>query len=234
VSSKLKFLITRQPGIADSEIAEALRFEAERVREGLRHNISFAIGVPLSQELLKDKPVAESFSLTFDSVLDVTVENASDLEPSIERMKGFAQRLSRFILAPKCCVAAGETHTIIEGAGDVHLVFGGRRLSHLTHDQYTEYWLNKHGPLARDLNPLKSGQGYRQFHPNVAAIARAAEITGVPSSTFDGLAECYFTDLDAMLALMNRQDIHEIVTADERHFVDHARSEMTLVQLTPF
>ena len=54
-----------------------------------------------------------------------------------------------------------------------------------------------------------------------AAMAAAA---GLSPSTLDGVVEVHFPDIAAFVAQLSRSEVAEEALADERNFIDHARS----------
>src|SRR3546814_2230746 len=96
-------------------------------------------------------------------------------------------------------------------------------IPHFTHDGIIQYWLDYHGPFAPEHTPPKVGLRYRQFHTDENATKDLLAATGVVIGDFDGAAECYYLNADAVGDLMGRAEIVDEATEDEKEFVDHER-----------
>ena len=118
-------------------------------------------------------------------------------------------------------VLAVERHAILPGRAPVRLFFGLRRLERLTHAGFCDYWLNRHAQIGRRLIPPYT---YHQMHGQEALTAIAAQITGLAASTFDGVVEVHFPDVDAFVRQLSRKDVAAEALEDEKNFIDHARS----------
>lgn len=117
---------------------------------------------------------------------------------------------------------AFRRHAVLPGGGPVRLYFGLRRLARLTLDEFHDYWLNHHAELGRRLIPPHS---YHQLHADPEATRHWAAGAGLPASTLDGVVEVHFPDVAALIAQLSRPEVAEEALADERNFIDHARSE---------
>ncbi|WP_255191968.1 EthD domain-containing protein [Natronobeatus ordinarius] len=93
------------------------------------------------------------------------------------------------------------------------------RKSGMTHDQFVDHWQNTHTPIAKEIEGVTR---YQQVLPNDPEIAE-----------FDGIAELYFEDLDALYAALGsegsrdydpakgkakeaREDVDNFLAIDER------------------
>lgn len=114
-----------------------------------------------------------------------------------------------------------QRHAVLPGNDAIRLVFGLRRLERLTLAQFHDYWLNKHAEMGRRLIPPYS---YHQLHADPDATARLSARTGLRAATFDGVVEVHFPDTDAFVRQLSRPEVAEEALADERNFIDHARS----------
>ncbi len=116
---------------------------------------------------------------------------------------------------------ASHRHAILPGGEAIRLFFGLRRLERLTLAGFHDYWLNRHAELGRRLIPPYS---YHQLHADGAMTAAMAMAAGLPPSTLDGVVEVHFPDIAAFVAQLSRPEIADEALADERNFIDHARS----------
>jgi hypothetical protein len=94
------------------------------------------------------------------------------------------------------------------------------RCTHLSAEQFSDYWLNVHADFGR----RDPASRYRQLHispPLTATIVAASDFKAAP---FDGVAQAYFTDPDELRAKLASPEIALEAYEDERRFIDHARS----------
>ncbi|WP_380876233.1 hypothetical protein ACFB49_07870 [Sphingomonas sp. DBB INV C78] len=118
-------------------------------------------------------------------------------------------------------VLATTRHAILPGVDAIRLFFGLRRLERLSQAEFQDYWLNRHADFGRRLIPPYT---YHQLHADPQATGEVAAATGLPASTFDGVVEVHFPDVPALVAQLSRPDVAQDALADERNFIDHARS----------
>jgi hypothetical protein len=118
-------------------------------------------------------------------------------------------------------------HAILPGGGPIRLHFGLRRLKRLTRAEFLDYWLNTHAELGRRLIPPYT---YHQLHADQDLTDAAAGRAGVGASTLDGIVEVHFPSIAALVAQLMRPDVAVEALADERNFIDHARSAFHVYQ----
>lgn len=119
-------------------------------------------------------------------------------------------------------VLAFTRHAVLPGRDAVRLYFGLRRLERLSLSEFHDYWLNRHADYGRRLIPPYT---YHQLHADPEATARLATDTGLAASDLDGVVEVHFPDVEALVRQLSRADVAEGALADERNFIDHARSQ---------
>ncbi len=112
----------------------------------------------------------------------------------------------------------------------IKLTFCLRRLPHLTHEQFHDYWLNHHGPLVRSVMQDIRVKRYVQTHalgePSLAAGLQAARRAPEP---FDGIAELYWESREELQAVANdpaAQKAGAMLLRDERNFIDLPNSPL--------
>ena len=87
----------------------------------------------------------------------------------------------------------------------------------LTYDEFAEYWLETHSPLAADL------PGVKRY------------VTSLPTdpekSEYDGVLELYFEDEEALSSAFD-SEIGETVLSDAQEFIDVGAGPSTIVEET--
>ena len=112
----------------------------------------------------------------------------------------------------------------------IKLTFCLRRLPHLTHEQFHDYWLNHHGPLVRSVMKDIRVKRYVQTHSlNEPALSAGLVASRGAPEPYDGIAELYWEsreDLAAVGADPAGRTAGALLLADERNFIDLANSPL--------
>lgn len=101
------------------------------------------------------------------------------------------------------------------------------RAPHLTHEEFVDYWQNRHSVLARENAPVMRMKRYVQNHlaePEVADLMQASR--GCLMGDFDGVAEASWDSFEDMLAgaADTPEAVGRAILEDEAKFVDLKRS----------
>ena len=95
----------------------------------------------------------------------------------------------------------------------VKLIYCITRKPGLSVDEFQRYWRETHAPIAARLPGLRR---YVQCHTLPELYA------GDNAPAYDGAAELWFDDLDAMRAAMRSPEVAAALE-DEKNFIDHTR-----------
>jgi hypothetical protein len=113
----------------------------------------------------------------------------------------------------------------------VKLTFCLHRLSSLSLAEFQDYWLNKHGPLVRRLQPALRMARYVQVHRLDGDLVTGMQrVRGAPEP-FDGIAELWWTDEETFRGAGRDPQAREagrLLLEDEAKFIDLARSPLWL------
>jgi hypothetical protein len=232
--SKIKLLFTRLNGIDDARLERALALEAVRLEAAFPGKLSFCRAYAVNDDEL-EQTAAGAFDAAdrpFDSLMEIVVEDKS-ISELIPLFDDLAKRLRDVVDASLSAALVGTEHVILPGTGPLLVLIANRRLPRFTHDGFIEYWLNYHGPFAREHTPPDVGLHYRQFHTDVNATQQLVRASGFEIGDFDGAAECYYPNADAVRKLMSRTDVVDQATVDEKEFVDHERCVTSVLAITP-
>lgn len=98
-----------------------------------------------------------------------------------------------------------------------------KRNPELTHEQFVQHHIKKHGPLFRQI-PEASAHVlcYIQTHPSAVHSAAVSE------DDFDGTAEIWFDDADGLVKVLNSEFYQQQVYPDELTFLDHEHTLTTI------
>jgi len=110
------------------------------------------------------------------------------------------------------------------------LTFCLRRLSSLTLAEFQDYWLNKHGPLVRRLQPALGMVRYVQVHRlDTDLAAGMCRARGAPEP-YDGVAELWWESEDAFRSARGpgAREAGRLLLEDEARFIDLPRSPLWL------
>jgi uncharacterized protein (TIGR02118 family) len=94
----------------------------------------------------------------------------------------------------------------------VKLIYCISKKPELSVEEFQRYWRETHGPIAGAIPGLRR---YVQCHVVPELYARQAP-------PYDGAAELWFDDLDAMRAAMQTPETAAALE-DEKNFIDHSR-----------
>lgn len=93
----------------------------------------------------------------------------------------------------------------------------------LTHEQFRQYWKEKHAPLVMSVDVFRTHvRHYVQQH----SLSNVPE--GIPLVPYDGIAELWLDDLSSLLTLSGHQDYASIVAKDEEKFLDRTKTVVLL------
>lgn len=117
-------------------------------------------------------------------------------------------------------VFAGTDYEIMPGDGQCALFCPLVRLTQLSAEEFSAYWLNVHANFGR----RDPSSRYRQLHASPQLTAEIVAASDVGAAAFDGVAQAYFTDSDELRMKLSSPEIAMEAYEDERRFIDHARS----------
>jgi uncharacterized protein (TIGR02118 family) len=111
------------------------------------------------------------------------------------------------------------------------LTFCLRRLPSLTLAEFQDYWLTKHGPLVRRLQPALGMMRYVQLHRRDDDLADGMhKVRGAPEP-YDGVAELWWASEESFRAARKNPEAREagrLLLEDEAEFIDLAQSPLWL------
>ena len=165
-----------------------------------------------------------------DSGADAIVTVSAPCETLMRAIGAIGSNFREVANLSDSTVTAGDRHSILPGRNRIRLFFGLRRLERLSRAEFLDYWLNVHAQLGRRLIPPHS---YHQIHARAGLTGEAALLTGVSPSPLDGIVEVHFPDINALIAQLMRPEVAAEALADERNFIDHARSAFHVYQSAP-
>src|SRR3546814_16172859 len=123
---------------------------------------------------------------------EVGMESDVSMDVLNPLLSGLSARLHPLVDPTRSAALAGTEHIILPGDGPLLVPITNRRLPHFTHDGFIQYWLDYHGPFAREHTPPEVGLRYRQFPTDENATENLLVATGLEIGDFDGPAECYY------------------------------------------
>ncbi len=111
------------------------------------------------------------------------------------------------------------------------LTFCLRRLAPLSLAEFQDYWLHKHGPLVRRLQPALRMVRYVQLHRLPGDLADGMRrVRGAPEP-YDGVAELWWEGEETYRAARRDPQAREagrLLLEDEAKFIDPPRSPLWL------
>ena len=122
----------------------------------------------------------------------------------------------------------------------IKLSFAVRRRADVDPAEFHRYWRDEHGPLVRSLQPVLGIRRYVQTHRMETPLNEALRASRGGLEPFDGVAELWWDDLDALVAAASSSEgsaAGETLREDEAKFIDLARSSLWLgqeIEIIPF
>ena len=111
------------------------------------------------------------------------------------------------------------------------LTFCLRRLPSLSLAEFQDYWLTRHGPLVRQLQPALAMVRYVQVHRLDTDLADGmGRVRGAPEP-FDGVAELWWESEESFRGARRSAEAREagrLLLEDEAKFIDLPRSPLWL------
>jgi len=117
----------------------------------------------------------------------------------------------------------------------IKLTFAVRRRADVDPTQFHRYWREQHGPLVRSLQPALGIRRYVQTHRLETPFNQALRASRGALEPFDGVAELWWDDLDALVAVTSTPEgsaAGQTLLEDEATFIDLARSALWLGEET--
>jgi uncharacterized protein (TIGR02118 family) len=102
------------------------------------------------------------------------------------------------------------------------------RRSDLTHQQFVDYWRDRHGPFFAS-QPIVKKTVRRYVQTRILADTPA----GLSAAPFDGIAQIWFDDVGGFLEYLNSSNYKDVIRPDEEKFTDPHRVQFLFSEETP-
>jgi uncharacterized protein (TIGR02118 family) len=110
----------------------------------------------------------------------------------------------------------------------VKLIICAKRKQGLSHEEFSRYWRDEHGPLVKSVTEFsRHVRRYVQCH-----LART-EVPWGTGADYDGVAELWFDSAESAAAAFNEPKYMEIIRPDELKFADLERSISFMTEEKP-
>ena len=113
----------------------------------------------------------------------------------------------------------------------IKLTFAVRRRADVAPEEFHRYWRDEHGPLVRSFQATLGIRRYVQVHRLDTPFNDALRGSRDALEPFDGTAELWWDDLDALTAGSSTPEglaAGQALLTDEGRFIDLARSALWL------
>ena len=113
----------------------------------------------------------------------------------------------------------------------IKLTFAVRRRDDIEPEEFHRYWRDEHGPLVRSFQPALGMRRYVQVHRIETPLNGLLQGSRNALEPFDGTAELWWDDLDALAAASSTPEglaAGQALLEDEARFIDLARSALWL------
>lgn len=100
-----------------------------------------------------------------------------------------------------------------------------KRRADLTFEQFAAYWKDTHWPIVHGVPEVqKYTRRYVQQH-NTNQVPE-----GLPAADFDGIAEAWFDDMDAVAAVVTSKNWAAVVQKDDLNFLDPSKTKIMFTE----
>jgi uncharacterized protein (TIGR02118 family) len=109
----------------------------------------------------------------------------------------------------------------------VKLIFCVRRRPDISEPEFHRYWREVHGPLVTTVAAVLGIRKYVQVHTLPGPVSQALAASRGAPEPYDGVAELWFDSAEALMASTASPEgaaAGRELLADEKRFIDHARS----------
>jgi hypothetical protein len=167
------------------------------------------------QVLMKDSPAP------FDAVFHLVSADRASTALMSDALVRVVEALDSVIDRSRSVVLVSDQVAITPGDGPIQIAMLLRRPRGMDHAEFMEHWYGRHA----DIGEAVEGVRYRQNHVDFAATAALTPRTGIEFEEVDGLTESYYLTTDEAYGIMTHPDVAVGAIADEKRFIDHARSQ---------
>lgn len=106
-----------------------------------------------------------------------------------------------------------------------------RRIPAMTHDEYMDYWFNKHAPLVKSVPEFtRHIRKYAQYHLPDKSKVSASPFGALPDHDYDGVVAVWFDSYEEMKAAFEEPRYLEVIRPDELKFGNAAHSMTFIVE----
>jgi hypothetical protein len=226
-TTRMSVVLARQPDCPPDALEAALRSAAATLRAaGWRVDAAVAV----EPDAFLDTAHGACVPARVDGLLSWDLAQAPALPDLATVLGEVVSRLGKEVDPVRSGVVYGEQHDVIEGDGPLQISFALRRTAAMNHDEFSDYWLNSHGRMAKEAPRRKTNTGYRQLHADQAACRTLAAAAGLGQDDYDGLVSSDHVDAARMKKIFGSPAVAEAALADERNFIDHDRSAIGLLR----
>lgn len=103
----------------------------------------------------------------------------------------------------------------------------------MTHEEFQDYWLNKHGPFFKNNAADMRAKRYVQSLTVDTPLNEGMRQSRGMLAEYDGVAEVWFESEEDLMEAMSSTEGQKLSAAlleDERNFIDHSKSSAFLVR----
>jgi hypothetical protein len=157
----------------------------------------------------------------FELAILVQAESLSDLLSTAASLAG---GLGDGVDRSRSIALVGTDHVMLANSGPAVLIYGLRRLPHLSLAEFHDYWVSTHAEFGRR---ALAGQGYRQVHAEPKSSAELAGALGLELADLDGAVVSESSSWDGYWQRRATESARKTgaeALADEDNFIDHTRS----------
>jgi uncharacterized protein (TIGR02118 family) len=218
-------LLVRKPGMSYEEFVDYWQTNHTPIAREIEGVVKYATVQPVTPEAAEFDGLAELYFDDLDALHDALgSEGSRDYDPARGKAKEAREDVDNFLdieSRPRFIGEVVEQKDEVDGDTDglyKHSAFLVRKEG-MSHEEFVDHWQNNHTPIAREI------EGVVKYDTVLPTDPENAE--------FDGIAELYFEDLDALHDALGsegsrdydpaqgkakeaREDVNNFLAIDER------------------
>lgn len=226
-SPRVSIVVARRPDATSDAVGAALGAATDELRAA---GWAAHAAVAIEPDPFLDLPHGAEVPARVGGLLSIDLTATPPGADLGAALRGVSARLTGVVDLQRSGLIRGVEHAVIEGDGPLHISFVLRRNPAMSHAEFSDYWLNHHGKLAREAPRRKSGTGYRQLHADPDASRELAAAVGIGRADYDGIVSSDHVEVERMKRIFSHPAVAETALGDERHFIDHRHSAIGLLQ----
>lgn len=228
--SRLAIMIVAKRDLPPQALAQSLSARRQALLAAVDGRAALRAGVRCRPDPLA-ATMGERETAAIDGAVEFTAAE-DELGFLFDRAPAIAAVLADLVEPGETLLMGGETYRMVEPrSGGVFLSLTFRRDPAITVDEFRNWWLRQHGPLAVSL--LSSLLAYDQVHVDHELSRAAAAAAGLSYGEFDAYDNLSWASPEGFLASVSDAETQRKLFEDEQGHIDNSTNRAALMTVLP-